>query len=198
MRTRTHAVVSSALSLAILRPNNIEELVLTVAVSAIGGTICDIDATTKETKKKTTIGIIGFVLLLLIGYYIDYKNSYNIFNLFINNNPYISIIGLILILIICFYGMDKPHRSFLHSILCFILLTSITYICFNNIYLPFIIGFISHILLDILNKREVKLLYPSNRGISLKKCSYNGKEDIIIFITSTIITIILIIMLLLI
>lgn len=191
MRTRTHAVVANTLALAALNPSNLKELGICMVMATIGGTVCDLDVRTSESHKKVDILITLTLSLLLIGYYIDYKNNYGISSMIMNSNYYISILGLILFMIICFIGMHKPHRSFLHSLLCLTLFSGILLICFDNIYLPFLIGFISHIVLDIFNKRGVRILYPLKKGFALGLCRYDSKVDDIIFTVSTVLLIIL-------
>lgn len=191
MRSRTHIVMANALSLAIIRPNNIKELEICIAMATIGGTISDLDVRTSDSHKLVDF-LVG-ISLLFIGalYYIDYKYKFDIFDNIVNSNYIISILGFILFMIICFYGMHKPHRSFLHSILCLICFASILFICFNNVYLPFVIGFISHIILDFFNKRKVKILYPFDIGISFGLCNYDGTLDTIFFIIGSITMILL-------
>lgn len=38
----------------------------------------------------------------------------------------------------------------------------------------FLVGYVAHILADMLNRKEVKILYPLQKGICLKICSADG------------------------
>ena len=48
----------------------------------------------------------------------------------------------------------------------------------------FAIGYVAHILADMLNKKEIKILYPIKKGISLRLCSADGNVDKFLFIGS--------------
>ncbi len=52
------------------------------------------------------------------------------------------------------------HRKFIHSLFFALILSFILKIFFNNYYIPFLIGFLSHLVLDILTKQGVYLFYP--------------------------------------
>lgn len=178
MKCRTHIVISNSLSLLLLRPNTIEEIITCMTFASIGGIICDLDNKKKNNSKIINTLLISIAVLLLIGFIVDKK-----FNLLIfNKSLIINIIGLILISLLCIYGSNKPHHSFLHSMLGISLIVAITYIFIGNVYLPILIGMVSHVLLDIFNYMPVLLAYPYKRGICFKKCSWNGKEDKIVFI----------------
>ena len=48
----------------------------------------------------------------------------------------------------------------------------------------FAIGYVAHILADMLNKKEIKILYPIKKGIALRLCSADGNVDKFLFIGS--------------
>ncbi len=52
------------------------------------------------------------------------------------------------------------HRGFFHSILFGLLATGIFYYANSGLYLEFLIGYFSHILLDLFNYKTVQLLWP--------------------------------------
>lgn len=178
MKCRTHVVISNSLSLLLLRPNTIKEVITCIAFASIGGVICDLDNKKKDNSKVINTLLISIAVLLLISFIIDKKYNLLIFN----NSLIMNVIGLILISILCIYGSNKPHHSFLHSILGISLIVSITFVFIGNVYLPILIGMTSHIILDMFNYMPVLLAYPYRKGICFKKCSWNGKEDKIVFI----------------
>lgn len=186
MRCRTHIVVANALSLALLQPQNIKELSICIGAATIGGVISDLDVRTSDSHKAVDFVILLTLLGILVSYFLDLKYNYGIYKLVINSPYYINILGILLILGICFFGMHQPHRSFLHSFLAIFLLTGILFICYDYIWLPFLIGMLSHVSLDIFNKRRVKLFYPLGRGLSFKLCSYDSFIDTTIFIVGLI------------
>lgn len=187
MRCMTHIAASNAITLLILNPTTNKELLLTMGASTIGGIISDLDIRTSDAHKFIdTVTILTF--LSMIGLYIyDLNSKTSIFSAIKNGPFFLPIIGILLILLLIFYGSHKPHRSFLHSFLGTLLFTTIFYFCFGNIWLPFLIGILSHIVLDLLNKKGVRLFYPLKKGYSLKLCEYGGLTDKIILFLSIVI-----------
>ncbi len=51
----------------------------------------------------------------------------------------------------------------------------------GQLYKWFAIGYIAHILADILNKKEIKILFPLKKGIALSLCSADGLVDKLLF-----------------
>lgn len=59
------------------------------------------------------------------------------------------------------------HRGFSHSLLALVLETAILQLLVPAAALPFAVAFASHVLLDITNKKSVRLFYPAKWGICL-------------------------------
>ena len=70
-------------------------------------------------------------------------------------------------------GFLSEHRTFTHSFLALVLYTFTTWLIYKPIALAVSVAYLSHILLDILNKRKVLILYPSKFGVCLKMCYAN-------------------------
>lgn len=69
----------------------------------------------------------------------------------------------------------------MHSLLGFALLTGSVFMAFPAAAVPFGAAMASHILLDMLNKRKVKLCYPFRRGIAFSICKSDGMVNTILF-----------------
>jgi inner membrane protein len=52
------------------------------------------------------------------------------------------------------------HRKLIHSILFAGFLALIIKLLFNNYFIPFFLGYLSHLFLDILTKQGLKIFYP--------------------------------------
>lgn len=175
MTKRTHVICGNALALAIMRPTSIKFVAIGMLATSIGSVICDLDITTSKSHKEmdkifllVLVGILGCV-------FFDNKYNLGIYNLLINNtNLFRIIIGSFLFLLVCFYGMHKPHRSFLHSILGLFILTYLSNIIFKDCSMYFFIGMLSHIFLDLFNKKSVQLLYPFDDRFCFKFCDSDG------------------------
>jgi len=182
MKTPTHIVCANALALAFIRPDSPTSLLLTLGAATIGGTISDIDVSDKEHKKYIILySIIALVSVLVLGS-LELIFHIGINDWIINNSSYARInICLLLTIGLCYYGYLNPHRSFLHSFLGVFLLILLCYIGFRVAVIPFGIGIISHIILDLFNKKGLWLFYPMKKKFSLKLCVYNGEVNFYLF-----------------
>lgn len=52
------------------------------------------------------------------------------------------------------------HRKFIHSLFFVLSISFLIKIFYGNYYIPFLIGYISHLILDILTKNGIYLFYP--------------------------------------
>lgn len=59
------------------------------------------------------------------------------------------------------------HRGFSHSLLALVLETACLQLVFSAAALPFAAAFASHVMLDLMNKRPIRLFYPSKKGMCL-------------------------------
>ena len=178
MECKTHIVCANALCLAFIKPSSPTSLLLCLGAATIGGTICDIDVSDKNHKGYLiSYGIFTIACILLL----------TIFHLEVNrwiveNSSYPKIVICFLLLLgVCYYGYLKPHRSFLHSFLGISIMSLLFYISLDYLVFPFIIGLISHLILDLFNKKGLWLFYPLKKKYSLKLCIYNGEVNNILF-----------------
>jgi len=183
MESRTHVVCANAVALAIIQPHDIGSFSLCVGAATIGGLICDLDVSTKSNHKYVDYFSLLIILGLLLLCLLDVRLDIGINNWIINNSSYFRIISSILLMIgFCYYGYKQPHRSFLHSFLGVFILSLLFYIAFGKLFIPFLIGLITHIILDLFNIKGLRLFYPLKNKYSLKLCVYNGKVNNILFI----------------
>lgn len=191
MTKDTHLATGLALSTALLMPHNFHSFVYCMCGAAIGSTISDIDVGSskprKELNKIIAISIGSFVSLLII----DYIFKINIFSIIQSQEHFYQFcFGFVTFLALSIYGSTTNHRSFTHSIIGLIAFTGAAWITYSALALPFLIGMISHILLDTLNTKKVRLLYPSKKGgVAFKLCHSDGKVDKFIQLIATLILI---------
>lgn len=175
MLGRTHFFVGAASALLLLRPQTMHVLAPGIAAAAIGGVISDIDSGTsqahQEADKIVMSSVMTFVAVVL-GEYHYHLGIYS--RLLSDSNIYRVISGISFFIGLCIFGMRQPHRSFMHSILALFLFTSSVEVIFPTVAPYFAVGFTSHLVIDLLNKRGEKLLWPMKKRFSLKLCSSRG------------------------
>jgi inner membrane protein len=171
MQANTHAAVGIAIG-TVASMTQSKEMMLLVATSAfMGSIICDIDV--GDTGKKHTpvlLTAVSSMAAILLGIYAYFFGT-EIAMLWQSESGYLrSVIGIIAFIGICILGSKKPHRSFLHSILGMLLLVACVFLFFPTASVYFLLGYVSHLGLDLLNYRPLMLFYPMKKGYSLKLC----------------------------
>ena len=80
----------------------------------------------------------------------------------------------------------SSHRSLMHSIFAICLFTSMVWIAFKPLAIAFAVGYLSHILLDLTNRKNVQLFFPIKRGLCFGWFPSSGRaNDIIVSIGHT-------------
>lgn len=182
MLGKTHMAVGVAAGLAIMHPHNIQELIVGTGTLAIGSVISDIDIGTSDSHKDADkiialaclacFAVVVLESILHLGIYRHLMRSSSLRRI---------MIGLAAFLLLCAFGKEQPHRSFMHSIPALLLLTGCIEIIFPLAKPYFIIGFVSHLMLDLFNRRDERLLYPLKWGLSFGMCSSKGLVNQVLF-----------------
>lgn len=188
MLGKTHLAVGIATTLAVLPPENPRQLLLEAGAGAVGALISDIDVGTSDSHRDAdrmtylTIGVLAVVVALDhfcgMGIVQQIRQRESLFRI---------ILGILIFVGICAYGKEQPHRSFMHSFLALFLLEVSIWIVYPAFMIPFGVGFLSHLVSDIFNRRKVQLLYPIPGGISLGLFSAKGAANSIFFTIASIV-----------
>ena len=174
MMGKTHVAVGVALSLAVFQPDSAEKMLLAIAGGAIGGIICDIDCLDNDNTGDAIVGqgvALGLTLAMLV---FDKILHTNILNTILATNKIMLGVGSVLFGITFLKGFMSDHRTFSHSFLAMGLFCIAWFFICAEIIPYFIVGFISHLFLDVLNKKKVKILYPFDFGICFYLFYANG------------------------
>lgn len=161
MQGKTHIAGAVAITTLITQPKTVGEFLLCIGVSAVGGAICDIDVDgsigSKQLKKISGFGII--ILLILMVALLTGRAEFS--SVMAKENSIVrTAFGIVVMFILCWFGKNQPHRTFMHSIIGVALITLSSYFVFTEIWIYMLIGMVSHIVLDLLNKKKIPLLYP--------------------------------------
>lgn len=182
MLGNTHMAVGVAASLLVMQPKNIQELILGTGVAAIGAVISDIDIGTSDSHKEADkiIGMAALAVTAMI--VVECVWHVGIYRRLMRSSSAARImVSVAAFLMICAFGKERPHRSFMHSVPSFFLLTGCVMI-FLPLAAPYFgIAFASHVALDLLNRKGERLLYPWRKGFSLNLCSSKGLVNRLLF-----------------
>jgi inner membrane protein len=145
--------------------------------------VVDIDTEKSEGARFLKEACGGLITLAILGVFLKTKYNINVLNYITENKTLKQILPALGILLVALVlGKISKHRSFTHSLLGIVAYTIPVYMLVGDLYKWFLIGYIAHILTDILNKKGVRLLYPLKNGVCLNICSADGIVDKTLFI----------------
>ena len=186
MLGKTHFPVGMAAGIAICRPQTMPMLIAGAGLAAFGGTICDIDVETSDAHEQVDRMLVVAVIMVAAVVVMDFIFRVGIYRrLMANSNIARVIIGSLAFLMICAFGKEQPHRSFMHSFLALAMLSICVYIIFPDMTPYFMVGFMSHMFIDVFNRKREKFFWPVGKGFCLHWCSANGIVNKILFYVST-------------
>lgn len=177
MQGKTHIAAGAALAVALLRPEGAPELVAFGFTGAIGGLLPDVDLLKNNGSKEmpACAGMLMLATAALLA--VDCVAPFGLLEALTASSGRYYLPGIVWLLVLVAIGVSRPHREFTHSGL-FCILASIGMVAASPVLAgPFCVGVISHLALDVLNKRGLCLLWPSKRRFCLRFCSSGGVVD---------------------
>ncbi len=163
MLGKTHAAAGVATALLFSNSTGIVGVGLSAAFGCIGALLPDVDSKNSIANKKldfvikvTALASVAIAALLFIvhGRSMEVASANKI-----NSSALVKVIAFISLLCISFIGSKTPHRSFTHSLEFTALTTLCVYFIYSKAALPFAIGILSHLALDLLNKKKLSLVW---------------------------------------
>ncbi len=190
MLGKTHMVVGIAASLAVTMPEKVTYVIMATGAGAIGALISDIDVETSSSHKDANRIVFATVAITIVSLILEYFAGFGIIdNVRQDSVLFRMVVGALLFVGICAFGKEQPHRSFMHSILALLLLDFSLALIYTPIVPYFTAGFISHIVLDLLNKKKVKLFYPLKKGICFNLFKAGGTANKMFFVCGCFLTV---------
>lgn len=173
MMGKTHYAVGLAVSLAVMQPKTFTECAIAVIGGTVGGVLADNDTLRNDCRADAAVGQLlafGTAALVLL---VDYVFHLGIC-LAIASTSRLSLYGAIGFAILYSVGFHSHHRTFTHSFLALALYAAAVFFIHPPLCTAFTAGYLSHLALDVLNKKSIPLFYPCGRGICFRLC-YAGK-----------------------
>lgn len=172
MMGRTHLAIGLATSLAVIRPGSLQECAVAVVGGAVGGVLADNDILDNDYHADALIGQLLAIGLVAITILFDYFFNLGICNT-VCRQPLLPILGGVSFAVLYLIGFFSEHRTFTHSFLALALYSISAWLVYRPLVYSVSAAYLSHILLDVLNKKTVPILYPLDFGICLKLCYAN-------------------------
>lgn len=171
MMSKTHLAIGIATSFWLLQPSTVSEIAMATIGGSIGGIIADIDVDI-DIHNKSVDALYGQVIAIGISAFavlVDYFRGGDIASSFIENR-HMSIAATLIFLLLLMVGKKSNHRDKTHSILASVI--SSVVICTVNCYIgaAYFVAYMSHLIIDLLNKKPIQLFYPIKKGLCFKFC----------------------------
>ena len=183
MEKKTHVMCANLVSLCLMRPDNILDLVITCGVSTLGGLVPDVDLKESTSDKLFDRLMTSLITIVIMSFVIKYLFDIDLYCKIKEFSYFFSyLISICLFIVVAFFGSKSSHRSFTHSILGLFIYSLILFYGFDcNVVFPYFVSHLSHIVLDLFNKKGVALFYPSKYRLCFGICDSNGKVNKFLF-----------------
>lgn len=181
MLGNTHAAVGAASGLIVLgelASHSPVALVTGATLGTIGGLMPDIDLDSKHAK---AVGFSSVLYLALQGAARNLTSSLAMST---------TIAGLIALIVLVVIGLKSNNRGFTHSILALALFSTITCLILGETWKWFAIGYASHLVIDLLNKKGESLLFPLTTKVCLNLCKADGITNKVLGSLATVTTLV--------
>ena len=164
---KAHIAVGMAAAFTVTGPETVPEALPVITGAALGCLICDLDCETKAERSDSSHWRMIMAAVAAAALIEDHLLGAGMWDQLSARGPYLSFAGLAGFMLACTFAGISGHRGFSHSILALALETLSLWLMFPAAALPFAAAFASHLALDLMNKRPVRLLYPADKGFCL-------------------------------
>ncbi|MGM9849816.1 MAG: metal-dependent hydrolase [Bacilli bacterium] len=196
MEKKTHVMCANLVSLYLMKPDNISELLITCGVASLGGLVPDVDLKDSTSDKLFDRLMTSLITIVLMSFFIKYFFDIDLYCKIKEYDIFSYLISTCLFIVMAYFGSKSSHRSFTHSILGLFIYTGILFYGFGfNVVIPYFVSHLSHIVLDLFNKKGIALFYPSRFRFSLDLCESNGKVNKFLFILFSVLIVLYLVLL---
>ncbi len=180
MMGKTHLAIGLATAFAVMRPENVGEALIAVIGGTVGGVIADSDILDNDHRLDTFSVQLAAAAVTIAALVFDYFGGFGICESIAEDVPR-AVSGGVVFAVLWILGVISSHRTFTHSLTALVLFS----FAVGMIYAPFrpvfAAAYVSHIVLDLTNKRKLPILYPLKLGVCLKLFYADGLANRIFF-----------------
>ena len=167
MMSMTHITIGIASALAVCRPDSLQSFLPVLAGASAGSAFCDLDCRTRPKKRDALFGRIVAAGLSAAALFIDYEIGQPMMK-YINSLTTDFLAALFAFLVCGGVAAASGQRGFSHSLFAMAVYTASLSVMLRPVAAPFMTAFLSHLLLDLMNRKPVKIFWPFGRGICLR------------------------------
>ncbi len=167
MMGKTHFAVGLATSLAIIQPKSFEECLIAIIGGTVGGVLADNDILDNDHRIDAFSVQFFAAAVTVTALVIDCVGRFGIWQA-ITENQSNATTGGVVFAVLWLFGVLSKHRTFTHSLTALLFYTLAVAMIYQPLTAGFAAAYLSHLLLDIMNKKKIPILYPLNFGICFK------------------------------
>lgn len=186
MNGRTHVAAGLFTSLLLLQPKDPIPFAAMTAFAAAGSVFPDIDHTESKLHKAVSrfllaMNVVLFAVMIaqnVLGASVPWEKM----TFGLSQGQLTGLAGFVMLGV---FGYGQPHRGFTHSVMALMAFTYAVWSVYPFGGYAFGMGYLTHIMLDCLNRKGLQVLWPSGKRWSIKACSANGRTDKALFVLFT-------------
>lgn len=177
MMGATHVFIGTLSALALTEPTSPGSCLAALAGGALGGILCDIDQK-KKTRPSDAVTAVRLTALIVLGCFaLDLFLDTGLIRTMQASGSKTALTGATGLILLYLWGSCQPHRGGTHSIPAAGLFGLCAELVSPMLSRPLLIGMASHLVLDLLNSKPLRLFYPLRGGYCLNLCRADGAVD---------------------
>lgn len=181
MTGKTHIVVGAAAALAVGRVMGSAAALPCLLGGVVGGMLPDTDVSSSTGSKELRRAWAAVAVILAALLVADHFLGSDLALGFVRSFSYEQLAGIAILVAVCAVGRASGHRGFSHSLVALAAAAFGAYLVSPALAVPMAAGYASHLALDLLNKKPMRLLWPSRRGFCLRLCEAGRLVDSLVF-----------------
>lgn len=178
MTGRTHIFVGAAAALALVgAPATLPSCAIAAAGGAAGAVLPDLDVRDTAHPLRDRLARVAAAALLSLAVALDATHGATLLAAATSRGLGAVALGAVALVGLACAARLSAHRSFSHSLLALAGFSAAAWLACPPLALPVGVGFATHLALDALNHRPVRLLWPLRGGLRLGVCRTGGIVD---------------------
>ena len=173
----THLTTGLAAALMTVQPGTMGELLACAAGGAAGSVLCDVECRSGKGQLETMPSRLTASALVLSALAADWWLNSGLWITALSESRLRIAAGAVLLLTACLMGRLSPHRGFSHSLLYAAMLSGGAWLLCQPLGMPVLSSCLTHLALDSLNRRPIRLLWPLKGGFCLGICRADKKAN---------------------
>ena len=195
MTGKTHIMVGTAAALALVPLSLPVASCLPFAMGGVIGSLApDTDIGTSEGSRELRRVWAGLCVALASALVADAVLGTGVCDYARTHVGLEQLAGLATLVAVFALGRASGHRGFSHSVVALAASTLALRLAYPLLATPFAMGYASHLLLDLLNKKDQRLFWPLGRGVSLGACKASGVADALLCLAGFLVCLVLVLL----